>query len=258
MISPLYRCIFVHQRKSAGTSVKAMFEDDPHLDRGRFNGGVLDPGWRRDAPPVSDHYKFTVIRNPWDRFVSGWRYCRSTRDRSLIDVIENLPRPNLMANVLAREASLPARLAYGRAILRDAVGRGKRTLRATVGVASRAPQLPGHDYRHVTRQQVATVVYPDATLALDRVVFFEDLDAGLRAAFRDIGKPYVPPPALRVRRVGDDYRRLFDARARDAFDAAFRDDIDYWGYDFDTGLPSWSEDRGGRPAPPPSDGSWLA
>ncbi len=32
------------------------------------------------------------MRNPWDRFISGWRYCASTKDRPLLDVLENPPQ----------------------------------------------------------------------------------------------------------------------------------------------------------------------
>ncbi len=239
MISHKYRCIFVHQRKSAGTSVKALFEDATGPDRGRFNAGLLSPDWDPTAPPVRDYYTFTVIRNPWDRFVSGWRYCKSTRRRSLIDVIENLPRPTLVANVLAWDASHAARLHSGLELFRQSKDRAKYALRTAVGIADDPPQLAGHDYRHVTRQQHETVVYADGSLAVDKVVFFEDLEAGLRAVFRDIGRDLPPLPAHRVKRAGDDYRRHFDDRSRAAFDAAFRGDIETWGYDFETGLPDW-------------------
>jgi hypothetical protein len=238
MISHAHRCIFVHQRKSAGTSVKAMFGPLSEDDRRRFNGGVLSPDWDPEDAVVRDYLKFTVIRNPWDRFVSGWKYCRSTRNRPLIDVIEHLPRPNLAANVFDRRASATARLHYGRALLRETAERAKVALRAAVGVADAPPQRPGHDHRHVTRQQVETVVYPDGRLAVDRVVWFEDLEAGLREVFHALGAPFVPPPALRVKRAGDDYRRHFDDRARAAFARAFARDIAYWGYDFDSGLPA--------------------
>ncbi len=243
MISYRHRCIFVHQRKSAGTSVKAMFEDYAGEDRRNFNNGVLDPAWNPDDPIIRDFYKFTVIRNPWDRFVSGWRHLPSTRRRPILDVIENLPRPSLWSNVLAARQSPAARLAYGRAIVHDGWDRAKYAARTALGRPDQPPQKPGHDWRHITRLQRATVVYPDGTLAVDKVVFFEDLEAGLREVCAAIGKPWTPPPALRVRRSGDDYRRHFDAPARAAFEAAFAGDIAYWGYDFETGLPACSPRR---------------
>ncbi len=237
MISEAHRCIFVHQRKSAGTSVKALFPDVTGANRGRFNNGILNPEWNPETPPVRDHYKFTVIRNPWDRFVSGWKYCKSTKHRPILDVIENLPRPSLASNLFAADASAAARWHYGREILRQARDRAKYALRGAAGLRDKPPQRPGHEYRHITRQQHETVIYPDGTLAVDKVVYFEDLEAGLRAVCADIGLPFAGLPAQRIRRAGDDYRRYFDDRARAAFEVAFRGDIEAWGYDFDTGLP---------------------
>lgn len=239
MISHEWRCIFVHQRKSAGTSVKAMFPDATGPDRRRFNQGILAPHWDETDPTIRAYLKFTVIRNPWDRFISGWKHCRSTKHRGVLDVLENLPRENLLSNVLDPRASAGARWHYGREILRQAKDRTKYAVRTALGRKDDPPQVPGHEYRHVTRQQVATVVYPDGRLAMDKVVFFEHLDAGLAEVCRALGKPYAAPPALRVKRSGDDYRRHFDDRAREAFARAFRADIAYWGYDFDTGLPAW-------------------
>lgn len=238
MISHAHRCIFVHQRKAAGTTVKAMFDDVQGADRARFNSGVLGENWDERDPTIRAYLKFTVIRNPWDRFVSGWLYCKSTKHRPILDVLENLPRENLWRNVFAPRASLTARIHYGRELMRQGMDEAKHGLRGAVGIADKLHKGRGHEYRHVTRQQCATVVYPDGRLAMDRVVFFEDLEAGLRDVFAAIGKPFAPPPALRTRRAGDDYRRHFDSRARAAFARAFADDIAYWGYDFDTGLPT--------------------
>lgn len=224
MICRDWRVVFVHQRKSAGTSVKALFPGAEAPGAGRLNNGLLDPAW--DDPQFAGWYRFTVVRNPWDRFVSAWNYCRSTRGRPILDVIENLPRPDLWANVLAPRQSLRARAAYARELAQlVAAGKADRHRR-------------GHDHRHIARQQWETVTRPDGTLALDRVVFFEDLVPGLEAVFADLGRPMPPLPERKVKRAGDDYRRHFDARARAAFDRIFARDIAAWGYDFDTGLPS--------------------
>ncbi len=52
-----------------------------------MNEGVLSPEYA--AAP--NYFKFAVVRNPWDRFVSGWKYLESTRDRTLRDLLMNLP-----------------------------------------------------------------------------------------------------------------------------------------------------------------------
>lgn len=89
MISHAHRCIFIHQRKCAGSSIKQAFGFKYHdEDRNYATDGVLSPEF---AERPRDYLVFAVARNPWDRFISGWRYCRSTQNRSLIDVLENPP-----------------------------------------------------------------------------------------------------------------------------------------------------------------------
>ena len=88
MISHRYRCIFVHDRKAAGISIMSAFGLD-HADREwhLYNEGVLAPEWF--VRP--DYFIFTIVRNPFDRLISAWRYLPATRDRPLIDVLTNPP-----------------------------------------------------------------------------------------------------------------------------------------------------------------------
>ncbi len=239
MISHRHRCIFVHQRKSAGTTVKALFPDATGADRGRFNDGVLDPEWHAGNPLVRDYLTFTVVRNPWDRFVSGWQYCASTRDRPIADVLANLPRPRLAANILAPGASLGSRVHYARELARRRGAAAKHALRG-LGPARWGRRVidEGHDYRHLTRQQVESVFYADGSPAVDRVIFFERLEEGLEALAREVGLPLERIPHHKGRRPQDDYRRHFDEAARGAFARAYARDIAAWGYDFETGLPA--------------------
>jgi hypothetical protein len=92
MISHRYRCIFIHQRKTAGCSIITSFcitdaEPDWHL----FNNGTLSDEWGHRQKSAADYIVFTVVRNPWDRFVSGWQYLTATRNRPLLDVLRDLP-----------------------------------------------------------------------------------------------------------------------------------------------------------------------
>lgn len=97
MYSDRYRCIFIHQRKVAGTAIKlafgvtkrtGLFNLRKNPEWNLYNDGVLSPEWR-DRP---DYFVFSAIRNPFDRLISAWRYLESTRDRPLLEVLQNPPR----------------------------------------------------------------------------------------------------------------------------------------------------------------------
>lgn len=112
MISHRHRCIFVHQRKCAGTSIIRAFGLTPDdADWHVANDGVLDADY---AALPADYFRFSVVRNPWDRFVSGWKYCDSTRNRPLHDVLDRLPTDGHDYRHVTRPQS---------AILFDATGR---------------------------------------------------------------------------------------------------------------------------------------
>ncbi|HEX6901226.1 MAG TPA: sulfotransferase family 2 domain-containing protein [Thermoanaerobaculia bacterium] len=90
MISHEYRSIFVHQRKCAGSSIMRTFNVAfGTLEWDFMKEGVLSP---EHATAPAGYFRFAVVRNPWDRFVSGWKYCASTRERTLKEVLADLPR----------------------------------------------------------------------------------------------------------------------------------------------------------------------
>jgi hypothetical protein len=102
MISHRYRCIFIHNRKAAGTSVRASFgleSSDP--DWNRYNNGVKSWDWYFRP----DYLVFTIVRNPFDRLVSAWKYLGVTRNRSLSEVLRDPPRRGLAYRHLTRSQS---------------------------------------------------------------------------------------------------------------------------------------------------------
>jgi hypothetical protein len=93
MICHKYKCIFIHQRKNAGTAIINSFGYTPDsAEWRRFNEGALSFGWKFRGPVVRDYLVFAVARNPWERFISGWKYLPKYRNLSLDDVIEDLPQ----------------------------------------------------------------------------------------------------------------------------------------------------------------------
>ncbi len=95
MISHQHKCIFIHTPKTGGTSLIDAFgmsfnnDIDSHFLNMGLYGNRYD--WDNYRSNYKNYYTFSVIRNPWDRFVSGWKYCNSTKNRSLLDVLQNLP-----------------------------------------------------------------------------------------------------------------------------------------------------------------------
>jgi hypothetical protein len=78
MICHDYKCIFIHQRKCAGVSIIHAFGFEPSDPEWySMNDGVLSPEYE-SAP--SGYFQFSVVRNPWDRFISGWKYLPVTRE----------------------------------------------------------------------------------------------------------------------------------------------------------------------------------
>jgi hypothetical protein len=173
--------IFVHQRKCAGLSIRSALGHLPEDLNRMYQDGVLSPEWGDD---VGQYIKVAVIRNPWDRFVSGWRYCRSTKERSL---------PNTLSD----------------------------------------PPSSGHDYRHVTRQQTATLFTQDGQLAVDFVLRFETLQADFAALCQILSIPRRPLPHKNKGSGDVSYTELFGPRQQELFANRFRDDVRMLGYSFD-------------------------
>ncbi len=233
MYSDIHKIIFVHQRKAAGSSVKAMFIDA----QSPFNDGVLDPNWCNENYRVKNYYKFSVVRNPWDRFISAWKYLKSTRNRSIEDVLLNLPHENLLKNLIF-DNSIQARLAYSKELTSRTFKRFKnKGVNLITNQNLRIPHDTGHDYRHITRQQYLSLYYPNGDLAVDQIIFLEDLERGLSELIKNIQNPEMVKPLLRLNqnRVLDDYRKYFNSKTLEIFNSKFSTDISIWGYKFESG-----------------------
>jgi len=230
--SKQYNCIFVHQRKAGGSTIKTLFPDGT----GEFNDGILTSKdrWFID-PRVEAAFKFTVVRNPWDRFISGWKYCKSTRHRKIEDVLSYLPHENLIRNIFGR-SSWAARRAYTRECLTRTSSHLQFRLKRRFGL--HAPTwIPdqGHDYRHITRQQLPSILSSNHDLAIDKIFYLEDLDNCLAYLRVHLG---VDTSKLRLENISQarhDYRMYFDDRLRSVFRKKFPLDTALLGYRFEDG-----------------------
>jgi|9_EtaG_2_1085328.scaffolds.fasta_scaffold13710_3 hypothetical protein len=86
--------IFVHVPKTAGSSIHIFFKDFfSVLDRSdplpKLHHQSITSILRK-YPDCTDYFKFAVTRNPYDRFLSGWRDFYQNRNR------ERSSHPNLL------------------------------------------------------------------------------------------------------------------------------------------------------------------
>lgn len=113
MISHENKCIFVHIPKVAGTSIVSIFDDKVKTkSENRLLLPFCTDANKFDPPPthlrITDHvkyghvskemfdeyFKFTFVRNPWDRIVSEYKYRRhASRYDFKTFLFERFPEP---------------------------------------------------------------------------------------------------------------------------------------------------------------------
>lgn len=180
MISHTHRCIFVHQRKVAGTSIIRHFGIDPSMAEWHlYNDGVLTPEWRTRGPLERSYLSFSTVRNPFDRLVSAWLYLPSTRSRPLIDVLRDPPRTGHDFRHLARcQHTILVDPATGGLIVDELIRYESLEtdfdrIRQTLGLPHRSL-----DHFNATRREHDYRPYFDGeTRALATEMFRRDLDA---------------------------------------------------------------------------------
>jgi len=123
MISHDYKFIFVHIGRTGGSSLERLFGVDVTKDsRTAVTGNTdfrekhkdLSFYYRRYPKEFDRYFKFTIIRNPYDRLVSAWLWrCNVVKDHdcSLKEFISKIPDgwgsiPRLTLDHLSFDASV--------------------------------------------------------------------------------------------------------------------------------------------------------
>lgn len=71
MISHKYKCIFLHIPKVAGTSIERLLREiDPEIPQ----KVLRKRGFSHFLNDHTDYFVFSFVRNPYDRFVSAWKW----------------------------------------------------------------------------------------------------------------------------------------------------------------------------------------
>jgi hypothetical protein len=186
MICHKHKFIFIHHRKTAGSSIISSFGFSPGtLEWNIFNNGTMSENhaWSEKNRLWPNYLVGAVVRNPWDRFVSGWKYCNTTRQKPLLKVLENMP-------------------------------------------------CKGHDYRHLTRLQIDTLLDESGKMVADFLLRFENLQEDFDVLCEVIGKQKQILPISNTTKHRHYQEYFTTSIARERFERLFQKDIDYFGYSF--------------------------
>jgi len=101
-ISHRYRCIFIHIPKTAGGTIKKIIDFEDQLVPCHSSIQMMYDNKRLSNRMIEEYWKFTFVRNPWDRLVSLFFHIKmdpypgdpklSVFDRESIKWISSSPR----------------------------------------------------------------------------------------------------------------------------------------------------------------------
>lgn len=192
MISHKNKFIFIHQRKCASVSIKSVLSKYDALDTPFLDGVNSSEFKNGDLIKYPDYLIFVVSRNPWDKFVSAWKYLQK---------------------------SFPKRV--------------KRTFVKGQSLKETLLNLPksGHDYRHITRNQVDILIDKSGKFIPDVVMRFENLQEDFNAVCDKIGIPRQQLPHLN-KTNRKHYSKYYDEETKQIVAELYSKDIEYFGYEF--------------------------
>jgi hypothetical protein len=202
MISPDGRWIFVHIQKTGGNSIRSALEselNDPHK---HFLAQELKPLY--GEPVWAKTFKFTVVRNPWDRLVSWWSSINNNRDPSGLTPAPN----NFFDYVLRRAPTFEDFISRCSDEIVDADGR-----------------------KCIFRNQLEYLVDENGTVMVDFIGRFERLQDGFDEVTARLGLPPVKLPRTNVSRHSTYTDYYTPAMARKV-ERVYRRDIETFGYRF--------------------------
>ena len=207
MISEKYKCIFVHMPKAAGTSIIDAFGMDwntPTVRTARFlSFGSHAPKeeWDEYYEKYSDYFTFSVVRNPWDRFISGWKYIERLKE-------EGRRKRNIKEDKNENEKEIFLNL-----------------------LTSIPYEYDSHDWIHLAMTQYEALNH-NGEIFVDKIIRFENLQKEFDEVCDIINKPKTKLNHLNCT-LRKHYKNYFtEQRHLDLFYERYKDDIEKFNYKF--------------------------
>ena len=249
MISHKHKCIFIHIPKNAGSSVERAFGYIKHI-KGK---GKHDPAWvnkgywhknqiGREYPipkiypsPHNDpsyaecwdeYFKFAIVRNPWSRLVSSYKY--DIQIATTDSVVEN---PD--------SASSEKWLRTRREFLKEFHDKHGDTFEGFVKSLSEPGNCHGYkwlgsDYAWVKWHGVSQITFiVDETRqdCMDMIIKMENLKEEWPKVCERIGADLELPHVNKAK--GKRYTEYYNDETREIVAKRYAKDIEYFGYQFE-------------------------
>lgn len=200
MISHDHKCIFIHIPKCAGNSIDVFF-----TGRHQRHCCMLDYEDQLGAAKLSTYFKFTVVRNPWDRIVSHFSFVKK--------LIQNENQPS--KEMLISE--------YGIDFTFDDFVKNKLNV-LTVGGTKYVNKLK-------TANQIDWIKNSKNELDIDYICKFENLQYDFNEVCDKIGIPQQQLPH-KNKTHHKHYTEYYDDETREIVANRYAEDIEYFGYKF--------------------------
>jgi len=188
------KIIFIHIPKTGGQSIEKAFDcydlyenEQAHYPASKVN--------ELKADVYDSYFKFSIVRNPFDKLVSSYRYQVKGDDFRLVDCDKNSSFKEFILKLGEKFADFP--------------------------------QIPWIEKSHYVEQH--KFLYSGPRLLVDRVFRFEDFSTEINDFV--VKMTGVPVPHINKSRQ-DHYRGYFDLETRNIVENFYYKDLKVFGYDY--------------------------
>lgn len=202
MIDHRYKCIFIHTPQCAARNIVHEFygsywnetPKNPNVDFLSYGVTFSQNDYESYQTLYSDYYVFACVRNPWDRFINGWKFCESTKNLNFDTLLNNLPQFDNNFTI---------------------------------------KHLKNSPWMYISQTQT-NCLYTNGSLVPDFVMKYETLQTDFDTVCDTIGKPRSEISILsRYDNLNLNYKSFFvNQTQKDKFSSHFQQDITNFNYNF--------------------------
>jgi len=191
MISHKYKTIFIHIPKTAGTSIKSIIPPNKKDRSPHSRPSNYGHYW-------NTYFTFTFVRNPWDRFLSTYFYCRKMGTGKKFSRKIAKEKPDF--NTFILDWFQPFHI----------------------------------NHIHRFRPQISWFIHPktEQHFTYDFVGHMENLESDMKFVLNKIGVPYSHIPKLNTTKHKN-YKQYYNDKSIEKIYNLYNQDIEYFGYTFE-------------------------